>query len=153
MTWRIIKKCAPLNTSKRKCHMYLNEKVKIESCKGDNLLSKCFELINKSRNQNKFTLLWHNSNKYQLRFHCNISAFPWRPPFLVCAINVLHNFVFKTKIVQLKTTILLDNIAGNIPCEHGTEMTSPINLYTLTLQFFHYRLLYFDWRLPPGMKL
>ena len=49
MTWRIIKKCAPLNTSRRKCHMYLNEKVKIESCKGDNLLSKCFELINKAK--------------------------------------------------------------------------------------------------------
>ena len=61
VTWRIIKKCAPFNTTKRKCYLCLNEKLQIASYKGDNLLNKRSKLINKCRHQNKYTLLWHDS--------------------------------------------------------------------------------------------
>ena len=49
VTWRIIKKCAPFNTTKRKCYLCLNEKLEIASYKGDNLLNKRSELISKCR--------------------------------------------------------------------------------------------------------
>ena len=61
VTWRIIRKCTPFNTTKRKCYLCLNEKLEIASCKGDNLLNRRSELIGKRRHQNKFTLLQHNS--------------------------------------------------------------------------------------------
>ena len=61
VTWRIIRKCATFNTTKRKCYLCLNEKLEIASYKGDNLLNKRSELINKCRHQNKFTLLRHDS--------------------------------------------------------------------------------------------
>ena len=61
VTWRIIRKWAPFNTTKGKCYLCLNEKLEIASYKGDNLLNKRSELINKCRHQNKFTLLWHDS--------------------------------------------------------------------------------------------
>ena len=61
VTWRIIRKCAPFNTTKRKCYLCLNEKLEIASYKGDNLLNKRSELISKCRHQNKFTLLRHDS--------------------------------------------------------------------------------------------
>ena len=54
-TWRIIIKCAPFNTTKRSCYICLNGKLEIASYKGDNLLNKRSELIN------KFTLLRHDS--------------------------------------------------------------------------------------------
>ena len=49
VTWRIIRKCEPFNTTKRKCHLCLNEKLEIASYKGDNLLNKRTKLINKCR--------------------------------------------------------------------------------------------------------
>ena len=61
VTWRIIRKCASFNTTKRKCYLCLHEKLEIASYKGDNLLNKRSELINKCRHQNKFTLLRHDS--------------------------------------------------------------------------------------------
>ena len=61
VTWRIIRKCAPFNTTKRKCYLCLNEKLEIASYKGDNLLNENPELINNCRHQNKFTLLRHDS--------------------------------------------------------------------------------------------
>ena len=61
VTWRIIRKCAPFNTTKRKCYLCPNEKLEIASYKGDNLLNKRSELISKCRHQNKFTLLLHDS--------------------------------------------------------------------------------------------
>ena len=61
VTWRIIKKCAPFNTTKRKCHLCLNEKLEIASYKGDNLLNKRKELISKYRHQHKSTFLRHDS--------------------------------------------------------------------------------------------
>ena len=70
--WRIIKKCAPFNTTKRKCYLCLNEKLEIASYKGDNLLNKRSELINKCRHQNKFTLLRHDRKDEELCFCCDI---------------------------------------------------------------------------------
>ena len=61
VTWRIIRKCPPFHTTKRKCYLCLNEKLEIASCKGDNLLNKRSELISKCRHQNKFTFLLHDS--------------------------------------------------------------------------------------------
>ena len=55
VTWRIIRKCTAFNTTKRKCYLCLNEKLEIA------LLNKRSELISKSRHQNKFTLLRHDS--------------------------------------------------------------------------------------------
>ena len=46
----------------------------------------------------------------------------------------------KTKIEQLKMTVSLENIVGNISCEGDTEMTSPFRLDTITLYFFLYTL-------------
>ena len=60
VTWRIIRKCAPFNTTKRKCYLCLNEKLEIASYKGGNLLNQRSKLINKRRHENKFTLLQHD---------------------------------------------------------------------------------------------
>ena len=49
VTWRIIQKCAPFNTTKRKCYLCRNEKSEIASYKGDNLLNKRLERIIKRR--------------------------------------------------------------------------------------------------------
>ena len=49
VTWRTIRKCAPFNTTKRKCYLFLNEKLEIASYKGDNLLAKRSELFSKCR--------------------------------------------------------------------------------------------------------
>ena len=49
VTWRIIRKCTPFNTTKRICYLYLNEKLEIASYKGDNLLNKRSEPVNKCR--------------------------------------------------------------------------------------------------------
>ena len=37
VTWRIIRKFAFFNTTKRKCYLFLNQKLEIASYKGDNL--------------------------------------------------------------------------------------------------------------------
>ena len=60
-TKRITRKCAPFNTTKRKCYLCLNEWLGIASYKGDNLLNKSLEFINKCRHQSKFILLRHDS--------------------------------------------------------------------------------------------
>ena len=54
---RIIRKCVPFNKTKRKFCLCLIEKLEITSYKGDNLLNKSLELMNRCRRQNKFTLL------------------------------------------------------------------------------------------------
>ena len=61
VTWRIIRKCASLNTTKINFYLCLNEKLEIASYKGDNLLNKRSELISKCKHQNKFILLRHGS--------------------------------------------------------------------------------------------
>ena len=63
VTWRIKRKFAPFNTTKRKFYQCLKEKLEISSWEGDNLLNKKLELINKCKHQNKFTLLRHDSKE------------------------------------------------------------------------------------------
>ena len=63
VTWEIIRKCAPFNTTKRKCYLFLNKNFEIVSYKGDNLSNKRSELINKCRHQKKFTILRHDSKE------------------------------------------------------------------------------------------
>ena len=61
VTWRIISKCAPFNTTKGKYCLCLNENLEIASYKEENLLNKRSELTSKCRHQYKFTLLRHDS--------------------------------------------------------------------------------------------
>ena len=61
LTCNIVRECPPHCLSKRKCYLRLNEKLEINSCKGNNLLNKRSELINKCRHLNKHTLLRHDS--------------------------------------------------------------------------------------------
>ena len=103
VTWRIIRKCAPFNTTKRKCYLCLNEKLEIALYKGDNLLNKRSELINKCRYQNKFTLLRHDSKDKELCFHCDISrCIPIGGHVLTCAVYVLHIWFSKQKSSRSK---------------------------------------------------
>ena len=82
VTWRIIRKCAPFNTTKRKCYLCLNEKLEIASYKGDNLLNKRSELISKCRHQNKFTLLRHVARTKSYVFtEIFLAVFPLETPF------------------------------------------------------------------------
>ena len=70
--------------------------------------------------------LQHDRKDLKLRFHLNIiHSIPTEDPFWACAINILHIMVFKTKLEQLKTTVSLENIAGNISYQCDTE----INLF------------------------
>ena len=61
VTWSIVRECPPYSLSKRKCYLCLNEKLEINSYKGNNLLNKRSELINKCRHLNKHTLLRHDT--------------------------------------------------------------------------------------------
>ena len=93
----LMRKCAPFNTTKRKCYLCLNENLEIASYKGDNLLNKISELINKCRHQNKFTLLRHDSKDEELFFHCDTSrCIPNGARVLACAVYVLH-YVFQNR--------------------------------------------------------
>ena len=85
---------SPYSLSKRKCHLCLNEKIEINSYKGNKLLEKRLELINKCRHINKHSycdtiamtiskvfhvsLSWSSKkllNKFTKNFH--ISRFVW----------------------------------------------------------------------------
>ena len=57
VTWSIARECPLYSLSKRKCYFCLNEKFEINSNKGNNLLNKKPELINKCKHLNKHTLL------------------------------------------------------------------------------------------------
>ena len=61
-----------------------------------------------------------------------LAVFPLEPAFLACAVYVLH-YVFQNRIEQLRSTVSLENIAGNISCEGNMKMTSPFRLDTNTL--------------------
>ena len=61
VTWIIVRECPPYSLSKRKCYLCLNEKLEINSYKGNNLLNKRSELINNCRHLNKYTLLRHDT--------------------------------------------------------------------------------------------
>ena len=61
VTSRLMRQCVPCSSIKRNCDLYLNEKFEIAPHKGDKLLSKNSEIINKCRHKRKFTILRHNS--------------------------------------------------------------------------------------------
>ena len=61
VTWSIVRECPQYSLSKRKCYLCLNKKLEINSYKGNNLLKKRSELINKCRHLNKHTLIRHDS--------------------------------------------------------------------------------------------
>ena len=61
VTWSIVRECPPYNLSKGKCYLCVNEKLEINSYKGNNLLNKRSELINRCTQLNKHTLLRHDS--------------------------------------------------------------------------------------------
>ena len=50
----------------------------------------------------------------------------WPAQFMFCIM------FFKTETEQLKSTVSLENIAGNISCEGNTKMTSPLRFDTNT---------------------
>ena len=115
VTWRIIRKCTPFNTTKRKCCLYLNEKLEIAFYKGDKLLNKRSELFNKCRHQNKFTLLQHDRRTKNYFFtEIFLTVFPLEPSFWPEQL-IFCIYGFQNKIEQLKTTVSLKNIPGNIP--------------------------------------
>ena len=53
VTWIIMRKCTPFNTTKKIHYLCLNEKPEIGSYKRDNLLKKRSEFSNKSRHKSK----------------------------------------------------------------------------------------------------
>ena len=61
-----------------------------------------------------------------------LAAFPLEPVFWPARFMFCIMF-FKTEIEQLRSTISLENVAGNISCEDNTKMTSPFRLDTITL--------------------
>ena len=61
-----------------------------------------------------------------------LAAFPLEPAFWPAQFMFCIMF-FKTEIEQLRSTVSLENIAGNIPCEWNTKMTSPFGLDGNTL--------------------
>ena len=76
--------------------------------------------------------LQHYNKDWKLCLQWNIScSIPIGTHVLACVVNVLHNMVFKTKIKQLKRTVSLENIVGNISSEKNTEITSSICLDTI----------------------
>ena len=51
----------------------------------------------------------------------------WPAQFMFCIM------FFKAEMEQLRSTVSLENIAGNISCEGNMKMTSPFRLDTNTL--------------------
>ena len=74
VTWSIVKECPPYSLSRRKCYLCLNEKLEINSYKGNNLLNKRSELINKCRHLKSiryYDMIARTSSKV---FHVNLTA-------------------------------------------------------------------------------
>ena len=63
LTWTIVRECQLYSLSKRKCYFCQNEKLEINPHKGNNLLNKRSELINKCRHLKKNKLLRHDSKR------------------------------------------------------------------------------------------
>ena len=60
VTRSIVRECPPYSLSKRKCYLCLNEKLEINSHKGNNIVNQRSELGDKCRHLNKHTLLRHD---------------------------------------------------------------------------------------------
>ena len=66
-------------------------------------------------------------------FHWDISCYiPIGAHVLACAVLILHIWLSK-QMEQLKATVSLENIVGNIYCEDHMKMTSAFRLDTITL--------------------
>ena len=61
-----------------------------------------------------------------------LAVFPLETPFWPAQL-MFCIYLFQNKIEQLKTTVSLENIVGNISCKDDMEMTSPFRLDTITL--------------------
>ena len=61
-----------------------------------------------------------------------LAAFPLEPVFWPARFMFCIMFS-KTEIEQLRSTVSLENVEGNISCESNTKMTSPFRLDTNTL--------------------
>ena len=116
--------CIFQHKKKKKCYLCFNEKLEITSYKGENLLNKRSEPINKCRHQNKLILLYDiiARTKSYIFTEIFLAGFPLRLTFQPARIMLLHDLLFETKIEQLRTTVSLENIPGTISCEHGAQM-------------------------------
>ena len=74
VTWSIVRECEPYNFCKRMSLMCLNEKLEINPYKGNNLLNKRSELINKCSHLNRHTLLHHESKDQEHSFSLSLNA-------------------------------------------------------------------------------
>ena len=54
-----------LNPNSKRCYLCLNEKLKIATYRGNNLLNKKTELISKCRHQNKYTLSKYDTKDWR----------------------------------------------------------------------------------------
>ena len=61
-----------------------------------------------------------------------LAAFPLEPVFWP-AWFIFYIMFSKTEIEQLRSTVSLENVEGNISCESNTKMTSLCRLDTNTL--------------------
>ena len=56
ITWKIIRICCSYNPNSKRCLVCLNEKYKIATYKGDNLLHKRTKIMNTCRHRSKYKL-------------------------------------------------------------------------------------------------
>ena len=61
IVWEILRKHQMYNPNTKRCSLRLNEKLEIARCKGQNLLNKRFEIINKCLHRNKFAVALYDS--------------------------------------------------------------------------------------------
>ena len=80
VTWRIIRKCAPFNTAKGKCYLFLNEKLEISSYKGGNTLGQNLVTSVDTKTISPFYSMIARTKSYVFT-EIFLAVFPLRPPF------------------------------------------------------------------------
>ena len=114
INWRIIRKCAPFNTTKSKCYLCLNEKLEIASYKGDILLKKRSELITSV--DTRTNLPFYGMITRTNRFHCDLSrCISIGAHVLACAVYVLRIWFSKQKLGSSKRRFHWRILRGIIP--------------------------------------
>ena len=113
VTWRLMRKSTPFNTTKRKCYLSLNEKLEIASYKGDNLLNKSLSLLTSvdTRTNLLFYGIIARTKSYAFTV-IFLAAFPLEPVFSPARFMFCIMFS-KTEIEQLRSTVSLENVEGN----------------------------------------
>ena len=146
VTWRIIRKCAFFNTTKRKCYLFLNEKSEIASYKGDNLLNK--RLLTSVDTRTNLLLYGMIARTKCYVFTVIFPAvFPleptfWPAQFMFC----IYGFRNRNRTAQR------NNLVGECCGEyfqwkqHENDVTFFFGYY-YTVTFLLY-VISFDWRLP-----